>query len=55
MEESRDIVKDVLIECEEKQITDWATLKSKMRDELREFLYEKTKRKPMILPIIMEF
>ncbi|NRZ89342.1 mRNA degradation ribonuclease J1/J2 [Clostridium beijerinckii] len=38
-----------------KQITDWATLKSKMRDQLREYLYEKTKRKPMILPIIMEF
>lgn len=55
MEEARDIVKEVLRDCEEKQITDWATLKSKMRDELREFLYEKTKRKPMILPIIMEF
>lgn len=55
MEEARDIVKAVLKDCEEKQISDWATLKSKMRDELREFLYEKTKRKPMILPIIMEF
>ncbi len=55
MDEARDIVRDVLSECEEKAITDWATLKSKMRDELREFLYEKTKRKPMILPIIMEF
>ena len=55
MDEAREIVKAVLKECEEKQITDWATLKSKMRDELREFLYEKTKRKPMILPIIMEF
>jgi len=55
MEEARDIVKDVLIACEEKGITDWSTLKSKMRDELRELLYEKTKRKPMILPIIMEF
>lgn len=55
MDESREIVKQVLSDCEEKQITDWATLKSKMRDELREFLYEKTKRKPMILPIIMEF
>lgn len=55
MEEAREIVRCVLKECEEKQITDWATLKSKMRDELREFLYEKTKRKPMILPIIMEF
>ncbi len=55
MDEAREIVKSVLKNCEERQITDWATLKSKMRDELREFLYEKTKRKPMILPIIMEF
>ena len=55
MDEAREIVKSVLRECEERNITDWATLKSKMRDELREFLYEKTKRKPMILPIIMEF
>lgn len=55
MDEAREIVKSVLRECEERQISDWATLKSKMRDELREFLYEKTKRKPMILPIIMEF
>jgi len=55
MEEAREIVNSVLRDCEERQITDWATLKSKMRDELREFLYEKTKRKPMILPIIMEF
>ena len=55
MDEAREIVKSVLRECEERKITDWATLKSKMRDELREFLYEKTKRKPMILPIIMEF
>ena len=55
MDEAREIVRSVLKNCEERQITDWATLKSKMRDELREFLYEKTKRKPMILPIIMEF
>ena len=53
MDEAREIVRSVLKNCEERQITDWATLKSKMRDELREFLYEKTKRKPMILPIIM--
>ncbi len=55
MDDAREIVKSVLRDCEERQITDWATLKSKMSDELREFLYEKTKRKPMILPIIMEF
>lgn len=54
MEEARDIVKEILLECEEKKINDWATLKSRVRDELRSYLYEKTKRKPMILPIIME-
>lgn len=54
MDEAKDIVKDVLRECEESNITDWASLKSKVRDELRSYLYEKTKRKPMILPIIME-
>ena len=54
MDEAREIVRNILSECEEKRITDWATLKSKVRDELKYFLYEKTKRKPMILPLIME-
>ncbi|WP_455506939.1 ribonuclease J [Clostridium sp.] len=54
IDEAREIVRNTLLECEEKNITDWATLKSNVRDELRTYLYEKTKRKPMILPIIME-
>ena len=54
MDEARDIVRNILIECEEKNITDWSTLKSNVRDGLKSYLYEKTKRKPMILPIIME-
>ena len=54
MDEARDIVRNILFDCEEKNISDWATLKSSVRDELRSYLYEKTKRKPMILPIIME-
>ena len=54
MDEAKDIVRNILLDCEEKKITDWATLKSNVRDELRTYLYEKTKRKPMILPIIME-
>lgn len=54
MEQAKEIVKQVLKECEDKGITDWATLKSKIKDGLRIYLYEKTKRKPMILPIIME-
>lgn len=54
IDEAREIVRNTLLECEENNITDWATLKSNVRDELRSYLYEKTKRKPMILPIIME-
>lgn len=54
MEEIRAIAKARLIECEAQRITDWATLKNSIKDVLRDFLYEKTKRRPMILPIIME-
>lgn len=54
MEEARNIVKAVLDDCEQKKITDWATLKSNIRDTLRNHLYGKIKRNPMILPIIME-
>ncbi len=54
IENIRDLVKEVLVECEEEGIMDWSTLKSNIKDTLRSFLYEKTKRRPMILPIIME-
>lgn len=54
MVEATNIVKDILAKCEKKNITDWATLKASVRDGLRSFLYERIKRNPMILPIIME-
>jgi ribonuclease J len=54
MDQARIIVRDALSQCEEKHITEWATIKANIKDSLRLFLYEKTKRKPMILPIIME-
>ena len=54
MDKAKDIVKEALAKCEERQITDWATIKTYIKEALRSFLYEKTKRKPMILPIIME-
>ncbi|MCR1897959.1 ribonuclease J [Irregularibacter muris] len=54
IEEAKSVVKDALSKCQEKQITEWSTIKSAIRDSLRQFLYEQTKRKPMILPIIME-
>lgn len=54
MDEAKRVVKNVMIECEKNHITDWATLKSSIRDALRNFLCERIKRNPMILPIIME-
>lgn len=54
MEEAREKVKIVLDKCFEKNITDWATIKSQVRDTLGRYLYEKTRRRPMIMPIIME-
>ncbi|MDI6618640.1 MAG: ribonuclease J [Clostridiales bacterium] len=54
MDQAKEIVKETLSKCEEKQISDWSTIKTNIKEALRGFLYEKTKRKPMILPIIME-
>lgn len=54
MEQARNVVKEALRQCEEKHIKEWAAIKSSIKDSLRGFLYERTKRKPMILPIIME-
>lgn len=54
IDQAKEIVKNTLKECEEKHITEWSAIKSSIKDSLRVFLYEKTKRRPMILPIIME-
>lgn len=54
MDEARDVVKKTLEKCDRKSISDWSTLKTNIREDLRGFLYHRTKRNPMILPIIME-
>lgn len=54
MDEAKIIVRNCLETCLENQIREWSALKANIRDELRDYLYQKTKRKPMILPIIME-
>lgn len=51
---ARDNVKQVLDRCFERKVSDWATIKSQIRDNLSRYLYEKTGRRPMIMPIIME-
>lgn len=54
MSEMKKIVLDTLEYCAVKDITDWATLKSSVKGKLSDYLYKKTKRNPMILPVIME-
>ena len=54
MGEAKDKVQAALDKCEETNKTEWSTLKTAIRDSLGRFLYEKTRRRPMIIPIIME-
>ena len=54
MDELRGIACQTLYDCESRHITDWATIKSEVKGDLSSFLYKKTKRNPMILPVIME-
>jgi len=54
MEEAKEKVKQALEKCELNSITEWAAIKSNVRDTLGKYLYERTRRRPMILPIIME-
>lgn len=54
IEEARRLVTDALEAFRGEQITEWAGIKGQVRDVLHRYLYEKTKRRPVILPIIME-
>ncbi len=54
MEEIKKVVKRSLDECLNNNFTEWATIKSEIKNGVSKFLFEKTARKPMILPIIME-
>lgn len=54
MDEVKRTVQRELYKCEEKGIKDWSSIKSSLKDGLRDYVFAKTKRNPMILPIIME-
>ena len=54
MDEVKRTVQRELYKCEEKGIKDWSSIKSALKDGLRDYVFAKTKRNPMILPIISE-
>ncbi len=54
MDNVKRVVRDEIAKCEKNHIKDWATIKSVLKENLRDYIYQKTKRNPMILPIIME-
>ena len=54
MEEARIVVNEAVEGCLDRGITDWGKLKSSIKDSLSDYVWKKTKRRPMILPIIME-
>ena len=54
MEELRRVAVDAIDHCSSRYATDWAAIKTEMKEALSDYLYKKTKRNPMILPVIME-
>ena len=52
--ELKEISLDAVNSCQSKRISDWSTIKATLKSKLSDYLYKKTKRNPMILPVIME-
>ena len=54
IEQTRDVVRHIILSYVKIEGSDWPTIKNRIKDELRRFIYEKIKRNPMILPIIVD-
>jgi ribonuclease J len=54
MNEINEVVCDILERCYINNVRDWATIKTKIKDGVSRFLFTRTKRSPMVLPVIME-
>lgn len=54
MDDVRNLALDTLDICAAHNVREWNTIKSKLRDDISRLLYERTKRSPMILPVIMD-
>ena len=54
MDDVKRVIKQEVKTLEEEGVRDWSTIKSTLKDDLRDYIFQRTKRNPMILPIIME-
>ena len=54
IDEIKEVAKKEIVKCEEQEIKEWSTIKTRMRETLIRYIYGKTKRQPMILPILMD-
>ena len=54
MEDVKSFIREEIHELENNHIRDWSTIKSTLKDDVRDFVFDRTKRNPMILPILME-
>ncbi len=54
MDEAKQVLDEAMDYCMDRNITDWGRIKTEIKEELGEFVWKKTKRRPMIMPIIME-
>ena len=52
MEDVKKVLREELLLCQQKKIKEWSTIKTSLKDALRDYIFAKTKRNPMILPII---
>ena len=54
MDEAKQVLDVTMQQMMDKNVTDWGKIKSEIKDALGEFVWKETKRRPMIIPIIME-
>ena len=53
MEDVKNEIRNIVVDIERQGIKDWSTIKSILKDHIRDYIFQKTKRNPMLLPIIM--
>jgi ribonuclease J len=54
MDEAKAVLDSTMDYCMDRGITDWGKIKTEIKDALSDFVWKETKRRPMIMPIIME-